>query len=94
MSTISSSAPKGAPVHYKAHAVSADGSRKRIHATHIVVNLGDREIQIDLVVLFPLLNGQLSVRALGDGLLVAGHADASSICLSVEDPDGARVRPR
>src|SRR4051812_33740375 len=63
-------------VPYKAYAVARDGSRSLIDARSVVVEISDGEVEFELEAARPLLRGQLRVRV--NGLLIIGHADASS----------------
>ena len=83
----------GIAASYVAYAVAADGSRQPLDAARIVVDLGGTEIEIDLTVAHPILAGRLHVAARGEGLLVVGPADASSICVAVEPICGGRLKP-
>jgi hypothetical protein len=76
--TASSTEGAGLGALYKAYAVAADGSREPMEATSIVVDTGVGEVKVGLEVLYPILRGRLRV-GVGDGLLVVGPGDASSI---------------
>lgn len=69
---------------YVAYAIGVDGSRQRIEAHRIVIDLGRTEVDIDLLNTHPILAGELRISAGSDGALVVGHADASSIHVGVE----------
>jgi hypothetical protein len=90
----STRAPRdGVAAPFKAYAIGADGVRQVLDAHSIVVDLGGAEVEIGLFHGLPLLARQLQVGTLGDGVLVVGPGDASSICVSVEPHGGRRLRP-
>jgi hypothetical protein len=68
--------------HYNAYAVEKDGSRRRLNARNIVVEIGGGQVVIELEAQPPLLRGQLYLRV--NGLLILGHGDASSVYIGVE----------
>ncbi len=72
------------PKAFRAFAVGSNGDRKEIATDLIVIDMGVGEIEIGLSVALPTLAGQLPIRVVGEGLLLIGHADASSICVGIE----------
>jgi len=62
----------GVAARYRAYAVGDDGVRRPLDASAIVVDLGGREIEIELSPRTPLSAGRLSLSANGEGLLFTG----------------------
>jgi hypothetical protein len=83
----------GVAAPFEAYAVAADGSRRALDARSIVVDLGGAEVEIDLLHGRPVLARRLPIAARGEGVLVVGPGDASSICIAVEPRGGGRSRP-
>jgi len=77
---------------YSARAVAADGSVRVLDAVSIIVCLEGTEVEFDLRPVRPLLRGRLSISVRGDGVLIVGPADSSSICIAVEAFRGRRLK--
>ena len=75
---------------YSAFSVLADGSRRLLKANTIVIDLGERETEIDLRVIVPR-PGQVAVATRSDDVLVVGPGSGGIVEIGV-DVNGRRFK--
>jgi hypothetical protein len=72
--------------------VGANGRKRRVSGSHILVDLDGYRLKIDLICALPSMRSRLHVGVDGDGTLIIGPGDAGSGYVGVEPSRGPRQR--
>jgi hypothetical protein len=84
--------PSRSPKTHPAYAVDADGTRRRLKAFRILIDLAGTEVEIDLLRARPKSANGFRISTFGTRVLVVGPADSNSVDISVEPFRGARLK--